>query len=162
MIPRTAIDRSSIWTLLAGTTLWLSLSVAACGGACPPIQHDDVFPLDLLRDASVSSDAAPDGADAADASATSDAAATRDGAASSRPPDASPAPDGSAPPLRLNCGSLAAGCTPGQSCQAACDCVLIRQRTGMNPMAVIDQCTLFAGAGPPSVEVRSHVRVDCE
>ena len=61
-----------------------------------------------------------------------------------------------------NCGSLAGGCTPGQSCPAACDCVAIRERMVRSQMIVIDECTLVAGAGPPSVEFRSHLTVDCE
>lgn len=132
-MPLIALCRSSPRTLLAVTllSLSLSLSVAACGGACPPLQRDDVFPLDLSADGGVIAGAAPDG-----------------GAPST--------------PYQANCGSLAEACTPGQPCPPACDCVLRRQRMGMNPMAVIDQCILVAGATPPSVEVRSHIQFMCE
>lgn len=32
----------------------------------------------------------------------------------------------------------------------------------MSPMTVIDGCVLAAGTAVPSVEVRSHLIVDCE
>ena len=162
LISPVVIGRSSVWTLMAGATLWMSLSGAACGGDCSPIQHDDVFPLDLQRDPSMLVDAAPDGSVAADASASFDAVKTSDGAApDDGRPNAGMVPDGGAPPFRLSCGSLAEGCTPGQPCPPACDCVLARQRMVMDPMTIIDQCILFSGTGPPSVEVRSRLVVHC-
>ena len=57
-----AMSRGMAITRLAGAILWMSLLAAqACGGDCPPLQYDDVFPLDLKFDAGVSSDASPSG-----------------------------------------------------------------------------------------------------
>ena len=130
------INRLPLWTLVAGAAL--SLRVAACGGDCPPFQRDDVYPLDMRPDGGGSSNPAPDAAVPDGGGATLDAG------------------------VRVNCGALAAGCTPGQACPPACDCVLARQRMVTAPGTVVDQCTLVAGGGVPSVEIRAHVRVGCE
>jgi len=124
---------------LVGALLGLCLGGVACGGNCPAISHDDFYSLDSRPDGG-SSDAGPDGAVSVDASS---------------PPDAGA-------PFRLNCGSLADGCTTGQPCPATCDCVLTRERMTMSPTTVIDSCILATGRAVPSVEVRSHVIVDCE
>jgi hypothetical protein len=137
---RPVIGRSALWTWLVAAALGMALAGAACGGDCPPIPRVDHFPLDVLLDASAPSDAAPDAGH----------------------PDGGAAPDAGGPHVRLNCGSLAEGCTPGQACPPACDCVLARQRMGMDPKTIIDGCILAAGPGPPSVEVRSRLVVDCE
>ena len=78
------------------------------------------------------------------------------------PPDAATLPDGGLPRRPTNCGPLAEGCSPGQPCPPACDCVLARERMALTPMAIVDQCILVAGAGPPSIEIKSHVMRLCE
>lgn len=150
-----------------GALLWLSsIGSVACIPPCPPLRHDDVYPLDKQPDAGASLDAHPD------ADASSDAAP--DGPATERaPPPPGTTSDGAAPdgsirpidsgvPFRLNCGFLAEGCTPGQSCPAACDCVVNREGMTRSPMTIIDGCVLAAGTTVPSVEVRSHLVVGCE
>lgn len=143
-----AMSRGLVGILIAVTMLPL---VASCGGACPPIQRDNVYSLDELPDAAMSSNAAPDAmatAAATEAGDGSDGGTTADGAASSVP-------------THVSCGHLAEGCTAGAACPAACDCVLARERTGLTPMLIVDQCTFVGGPGSPSVEVKSHIKVSC-
>jgi hypothetical protein len=147
MIPFIATSRRFLLTLIAVAVLSL---VASCGGACPPIQRDNVYPLDVA--AAMSSNAVPDAMPTAAATQTgdvSDGGTTADG-------------DASSSPTHENCGPFAEGCVEGAACPAACDCVLARERTGPKPMViVVDQCIFVVREGVPSVEVRSHIKVSC-
>jgi hypothetical protein len=68
-----------------------------------------------------------------------------------------------------SCGAAAVGCVPGQSCPAACDCVIARasgsSRTGLPAASqpkIVDRCILASVAGPPAVEIWSHDQILCE
>jgi len=148
--------------------LGLCMGSTACNPDCSPIPHDNFYPLDTRLDAGASPDARssgdaspdarPDGAVAVDASPPPDAGATADAGwwpdGSIRPMDAAP--------YRPNCGSLAEGCTAGQPCPAACDCVITREGMTRDTDIIIDSCILAAGTAVPSVEVRSRLVVHCE
>lgn len=75
-------------------------------------------------------------------------------------------PGATSGPPPSSCGATAAGCTPGQPCPAACDCVTAREaRFGRQPYLsgrAVDRCILAKGGGAPAVEIWSHEEVICE
>ena len=78
--------------------------------------------------------------------------------------DATTAPDATAseiygPRGPLECTPAAAGCVPGGACRPACDCVVARDQ--IRGIASIQSCTLLAGSGPATVEMRYKETLFC-